>query len=258
MHPISRESAVDACARALRRSILLKEIAPDEQLPPERDLAVQLGVNRVTVRSALARLKAEGLLSVRQGSGHRVRDFHDAAGPDLIGKLAVLAAERGGRDLARIAEDLLLVRRHLARAAFERLALTIDATHRGAIGAAIDELERLVEQRASSVQLAEADMAIVSCLLRATESAVLQLCMNPIADVLGSMSELRDVLYRNPESNVAGYRMLRTWLEIEPAEARYPAIDALVRVLEERDRASIELLRRRSSRRVFGLQGGSR
>ncbi|MFP3338767.1 winged helix-turn-helix domain-containing protein [Micrococcus sp. SIMBA_131] len=41
-------------------------------LPAERDLAVQLGVNRSTVTTAYAELRASGLITSRQGSGTRV------------------------------------------------------------------------------------------------------------------------------------------------------------------------------------------
>ncbi len=39
------------------------------KLPPERDLAVQLGVSRPSVREALIALEVEGLVEVRMGSG---------------------------------------------------------------------------------------------------------------------------------------------------------------------------------------------
>ena len=40
-----------------------------DRLPPERDLALQLGVSRVTVRRALQTLISDGVLHARQGSG---------------------------------------------------------------------------------------------------------------------------------------------------------------------------------------------
>lgn len=49
------------------------EYAPGSRLPPERDLAKQLGVSRPSVREALIALEVEGLLDVRVGSGIYVR-----------------------------------------------------------------------------------------------------------------------------------------------------------------------------------------
>jgi DNA-binding FadR family transcriptional regulator len=45
------------------------EYSPGRRLPPERDLAKQLGVSRPSVREALIALEVEGLLDVRVGSG---------------------------------------------------------------------------------------------------------------------------------------------------------------------------------------------
>ncbi len=45
------------------------EYAPGDRLPPERDLARQLGVSRPSVREALIALEVEGYVEVRVGSG---------------------------------------------------------------------------------------------------------------------------------------------------------------------------------------------
>jgi GntR family transcriptional regulator len=55
--------------RALRRAIETRVLGPDDALPPERDLATELAVSRITVRKAIDGLVNEGILTRRQGSG---------------------------------------------------------------------------------------------------------------------------------------------------------------------------------------------
>jgi GntR family transcriptional regulator len=58
--------------RALRRAIEQRVLGPDDVLPPERQLAADLDVSRITVRKAIDLLAAEGYLVKRQGSGNFV------------------------------------------------------------------------------------------------------------------------------------------------------------------------------------------
>jgi GntR family transcriptional regulator len=53
----------------IREAIQNSVLAPDEALPPERDLADEFSVSRITVRKALDGLVNEGLLTRRQGAG---------------------------------------------------------------------------------------------------------------------------------------------------------------------------------------------
>ena len=55
--------------RALRDAIDSRVLSTDDALPPERDLADELAVSRITVRKAIDGLVDEGLLIRRQGSG---------------------------------------------------------------------------------------------------------------------------------------------------------------------------------------------
>jgi len=59
--------------RTLRHAIETRVLGPDDALPPERDLATDLSVSRITVRKAIDGLVSEGLLVRRQGSGTFVR-----------------------------------------------------------------------------------------------------------------------------------------------------------------------------------------
>lgn len=53
----------------LRQAIESGAVGRDDALPSERDLAMGLGVSRITVRRAVQELAAEGLLTQRQGAG---------------------------------------------------------------------------------------------------------------------------------------------------------------------------------------------
>lgn len=55
--------------RALRQAIESRVLGPDDALPPERDLANEFRVSRITVRKAIDGLVSEGMLVRRQGSG---------------------------------------------------------------------------------------------------------------------------------------------------------------------------------------------
>jgi GntR family transcriptional regulator len=55
--------------RALRDAIEDSRLAPEEALPPERELAEEFGISRITVRKALDALVSEGMLTRRQGAG---------------------------------------------------------------------------------------------------------------------------------------------------------------------------------------------
>jgi len=74
LHTIEPRRLYRQIADQLRASIERGEFAVGSRLPPERDLAVQLGVSRPSVREALIALEVEGLVEVRMGSGVYVRE----------------------------------------------------------------------------------------------------------------------------------------------------------------------------------------
>jgi GntR family transcriptional repressor for pyruvate dehydrogenase complex len=65
-HP---EPLATRVAEHLSREIRSGRIPPQERLPTEQHLAEELGVSRNVVREALAQLRADGLIYVRQGAG---------------------------------------------------------------------------------------------------------------------------------------------------------------------------------------------
>jgi DNA-binding FadR family transcriptional regulator len=69
IHSIEPRRLYRQIADQIRTLIRSREFPAGTRLPPERDLARQLGVSRPSVREALIALEVEGLVEVRIGSG---------------------------------------------------------------------------------------------------------------------------------------------------------------------------------------------
>jgi GntR family transcriptional regulator len=65
----SRAPLYQQLHHALRDAITDSRLSAEEALPPERELAEEFGVSRITVRKALDALVEDGLLTRRQGAG---------------------------------------------------------------------------------------------------------------------------------------------------------------------------------------------
>jgi GntR family transcriptional regulator len=83
-------------AAELRRAIGDGEAGPGERLPPARDLAAVLGVNRNTVLRALRLLRDEGLLEFRRGRGITVAGTSERGAVLARAKELVVFARRQG------------------------------------------------------------------------------------------------------------------------------------------------------------------
>ena len=64
----------DVILQQLENMILEGSLAPGEKLPPERELAKQFEVSRPSLREAIQKLEAKGLVTRRQGGGTYVKN----------------------------------------------------------------------------------------------------------------------------------------------------------------------------------------
>jgi len=116
-------------AAALRKKIQEDQLAAGTRLPSELAMVAHFGVSRNIVREAIARLKAEGILDTRKGSGTFIlrppAPAPDAATERSIASLLDLIEVRGGMEaeIAALAAQrrtpgqLLEIERALARIA---------------------------------------------------------------------------------------------------------------------------------------------
>lgn len=91
IQPPDRQRVDEQIAASITDAILDGAFPPGSTLPPERELAEQLGVNRTSLRQGLARLQQMGLIEARHGSGNVVCDptalTHPAVVEALVRKL---------------------------------------------------------------------------------------------------------------------------------------------------------------------------
>lgn len=122
------ETAIDR----LRDLIASGALRPGDRLPPEAELAVQLGASRNTVREAVRALVTARVLDVRRGDGTYVTSLR----PELLLDGVAFAAEMLQADFSL---ELVAVRRILESAATRMAAATID-------DATLAELEACLER----------------------------------------------------------------------------------------------------------------
>jgi DNA-binding FadR family transcriptional regulator len=209
-----------------------------QRLPPERKLAEDFGVNRLTLRAALSQLVAIGLVSVKQGSGYTVADVARVGGPDLLPEILDMARERG--ELVQLVDDLLNVRRSLASSVLGRLSEKASQQDLDRVEAAIDRFEEITAVANSDLgEFVEADFAIVAAMVDGTGSAIMRLCLNPVVVAVSQIKELAGAMYVDPRDNLAGHRLLLSWL-------RDPSLAPLQTILDElakRDQKTIARMR---------------
>ncbi|MET7460106.1 FCD domain-containing protein [Nonomuraea sp. NPDC005501] len=67
LRPVRAGNAFEETVERLLQAIKLGVVPPGAKLPPERELAVRLGISRVTLREAIRALQEAGYLDVRRG-----------------------------------------------------------------------------------------------------------------------------------------------------------------------------------------------
>jgi len=85
--PIAPKRLADTIVEQLETMILEGTMQPGQRLPPERALAEQFGVSRPSLREAVQRLAAKGLLISRQGGGNFVTEHLGASFSDPLIRL---------------------------------------------------------------------------------------------------------------------------------------------------------------------------
>ncbi len=218
-----KKRAAEETADRLRDQILKGEYPAGRDLPGERELSIKLGVSRLTLRAALTRLEAEGLVKPVHGSGNRVLDFRATGGVELLGHLLVIGAqpapgERGGsaQKSIELLSNLLELRRFAA----------VEAIGIAAQRATVDEIAELraqIDKQASLLakpdEYIRADLDFARMLARATHNLALSLLANTIVRVLEAQEGIAFTFLLDLPGTIAVYRRFIDLIESRDVQA---------------------------------------
>jgi DNA-binding FadR family transcriptional regulator len=254
----ARSTAVDASKDALLGHVLSGAVPPGGHLPPECELSAQLGVDRGTLRPAIAPLVSRGLLTQRQGRGTVVQDIADSGGLDLLAPVIARVADSGdARAVVAIARDLLRLRRHLATALLERVVEAADAGEH-IPDAAIDVVDARIADLAVAWQahgagaragvadavraVVEADLAVLRAVVHAVSDLdgglVFALALNPVRQALFACPPLQRAIAADLGESVVGWSVVVAFLKAPSSLLQ----DGIVAGLRERDARTLALL----------------
>lgn len=146
--PVNKSRLHEEIVSQIQGKIIRGDLAPGSKLPPERELAMGLNVNRATVREALKKLEMLGLVKINHGDGIYVQDYLESGNLELL-KAVIYGNTESTVD---ILFQLLLIRRILS----PEIAV-LAARNRS--NSDIADMKRVID-KGESIHVIEADILV--------------------------------------------------------------------------------------------------
>ncbi len=214
-------SIPDQIAEAIREAIVAGDLALDERLPTESELAESFGVSRPTVREALKRLAAKNLIRSRRGAtgGNFVSlPTDDQVRSDLRTTATLLVSHQIFR-LVDVAESRRMLEAQCARLAAQRR----DGED---LAELTDILQRQERHDLSDEEFCDADVAFHRVLVRSAHNPVLDYVMVFALEALHPSTNLIVNRFRRREDVIALQRRLFEALQAADSDAADTTVHA--------------------------------
>ncbi|MFL7839346.1 MAG: FadR/GntR family transcriptional regulator [Candidatus Promineifilaceae bacterium] len=203
-HPVKRQSVAEETAERIIRLIRNEGYEPGDKLPSERQLGKDLKVGRTSVREAIRRLEAIGLLEVRQGIGTFVKD----PGSRILQTTLIPHVVTDSDKL----EELFETREIIEIAAASRAAQRADKHQ-------IMEMRRWVQlietyvARGDTQGITTADVEFHRQIIKATGNSTLLTLMDSLVDLLHDMRHDSSNIPELLPDIISGHRAILTAIE---------------------------------------------
>lgn len=160
----------DQIADLLIALIFVGELKAGDKLPPERNLAEYLGVDRTSLRMALRTLTRMNVVSIVQGSGIRVLDYKTQASLDFLGCLHDIDGLELGSKILTSGFDVYV---HTIMASVRMTNQELHEGYQSRVLGLIHQMYQGLQDRVSYSQLADLDIQLVDILIGATDNEYL-------------------------------------------------------------------------------------
>lgn len=166
---VNKKNLSDEIGEQIINKILSGTLKPDDKLPPERDMSLQMNVNRHTLREALRKLETLGLLAIRQGDGIYIRDYRESGNLELLKHIFYIR-----KDITSdILKNILEIRRFISP----------EMAYRAAIERSDEEAEQLKTILNEELSIAEKDLAIHQSIARGSGNILYIFILNFFNDI---------------------------------------------------------------------------
>lgn len=219
-----KKGIAEETARVLRERILSGTYEPGTRLPPERELAPELGTNRATLREALRTLGAQGLVHARQGSGIEVLDYSNCTDLALLPEIMRHQDRANQRTML---SDLLHFRRLVAG---EVVSLAAERRTEEVVGRLRLLLARQRGNQGDLFATLRTDIEIYETLVVASHSLVNRLAFNALTGVIAQLLEqFPELIHVQDDYLAAMTKIIRAVDQGHAEEARTTLLELLRR-----------------------------
>lgn len=173
MTPIKNQNKIEQIVDSIKKLIIDGELKAGTFLPAERELAVQLGVSRFSLREAFQVAKSHGLITISRGKRPQVA----GSSPDAAAEIMSTTIERSNTSLFDLIEARQCLECQIARLAAERA----DADD---IKLLEENLAQLKENQNDISRCIELDIQFHNVLVKASRNMIFEIMLAPLSQAL--------------------------------------------------------------------------
>ncbi len=173
LKPVPNGDKIEQIMTVLQNYIIDGNLKPGDGIPPERQLASQLGVSRFSLREALRVAQTQGLIEISRGRRPRVAKPSATAAANVI----AITLRRSGKVLLDLIEARQALECQIARLAAARA----QQSHIAAIQQTIEAME---QNKNNLTLCVEKDVEFHNILVEASGNKVFEIMLAPLSELL--------------------------------------------------------------------------